>query len=137
MRKNSTKRIKIFCDNCGKLVAVVTFYPEGENKSNSLPTLKVSGISGWICNSTVYHFNRVALTKEFLLYIAKLLKEEKFRELSQIDYNDTFGFICFKCGKCYCRDCWSNITPIFENGCGWYDYTLATCPAGHKGMIDD
>ena len=124
---NSVEKIKIFCDNCGKLVAVVTFYPEGENKSNSLPTLKVSGISGWICNSIIPHSNG----KKSLLHIAKLLKERKFIELSY----DYFGFVCYKCDKAYCVNCWKDITPIWDGN--FYDYTLATCPAGHESMIDD
>lgn len=134
-KKTMIKSYKIFCDNCKKIIAVITIYPEGENMENSRPCFKVLGLN-WICNSVIYHFNKAELTKDSLLYIAELIKKKKFRELKQVDNSDTFGFFCRNCGKNYCSSCWQDIIPIIDDSL-LYDYTLAACPARHRQIIDD
>lgn len=128
------EEFEIFCDNCEKIVAVITLYSEGESKDDPRPTLKISS-GNWICHTTTYSFNGADLTKESLLHIAKLLRQRRFKELARMDNDDIFGFFCRKCGKNYCFDCWRDIKPIFDGD--FYDYTLATCPAGHQQEIND
>ena len=123
------KNYKIFCDKCGKIITEITIYPDGENSENHRPTLKLSG-SGWICSHTSYGF-----PKDTLLRIAKFTGEKRFEEVAQIDY-DAFGFFCRSCKKNYYADCWTSITPVFEDD-GFYDYTWANCPVGHKQEIND
>lgn len=131
-RQKRVEKIKIFCDKCGKVAVTVSFYPEGEDKDYPRPALK---ISGWICNTTAYEFNEADLTKESLLRIATLLRQKKFKDLIRMDHDDIFGFFCHECGKNYCSNCWKDITPIFDGD--FYDYTLATCPIGHRQEIND
>jgi len=122
------KSYEIFCDKCGKVITEVTIYPNGEDSENNRPTLKLSGL-GWICSSGSYSF-----TKNSLLRIANLIEEKRFKEVAEMDY-DLFGFFCCKCDKNYCLECWTNITQFFDGD--FYDYTLATCPAGHRQEIND
>lgn len=126
-------KFEVFCDECGKIIRVITLYPEGEGKKNPRPMLKASA-DGWLCESTAYSFGKDDLTKENLLYIAELLKAENFRELKKI-YDNMFDFFCNNCGKSYCVNCWRNTETIYDGY--FYDYTISTCPAGHRCEIDD
>lgn len=49
--------------------------------------------------------------------------------------SDFFGFICRRCGAAYCRECWKNVYPVFDDG--YYDETRGTCPRGHEQMLQD
>ncbi len=42
---------------------------------------------------------------------------------------------CSKCSLAFCAEHWTNIEPVFDDG--FYDCTYATCPNGHRIMIDD
>ena len=48
---------------------------------------------------------------------------------------DFFGFVCRRCGAAYCRKCWTNVYPTFDDG--YYDETRGTCPRGHEQMLQD
>jgi hypothetical protein len=39
------------------------------------------------------------------------------------------------CHLAYCAAHWADVAPTFDEG--FYDATYATCPAGHRVMIDD
>jgi len=47
---------------------------------------------------------------------------------------DTYPY-CEKCSLAYCTEHWSNIDVVFDEG--FYDCTYATCPGGHRQIIDD
>lgn len=42
---------------------------------------------------------------------------------------------CSKCSLAFCAEHWTNVQPVFDDG--FYDCTYATCPNGHRIMIDD
>lgn len=42
---------------------------------------------------------------------------------------------CSKCSLAFCAKHWTDIHPVFDDG--FYDCTYATCPKGHRIMIDD
>ena len=48
---------------------------------------------------------------------------------------DFVGFHCRECGLPYCDQCWRSEGPVFDEG--FYDYTRAACPQGHRQIIDD
>lgn len=48
---------------------------------------------------------------------------------------DFFGFICRRCTAAYCRACWRDVYPTFDQG--QYDETRGTCPRGHEQMLQD
>lgn len=47
---------------------------------------------------------------------------------------DYAPFYCPKCEKCFVASLWSSM-PIFDDG--FYDYTEAICPKGHKNRVLD
>lgn len=112
------------CDNCGEVIRTITVYPNGENEKHPKSMVKASN-EGWICESTTYFFGED---------LVDLLKAKNFRELRR-RHENMFGFFCIDCGKNYCAKCWEDIKTIYEEGC--YDYTMATCPAGHRHEIND
>jgi hypothetical protein len=54
-------------------------------------------------------------------------------ELRRID-RALAPFYCLECEQTYCRADW-NAYVLFDEG--FYDYTMGTCPAGHRHMLDD
>ncbi|MBS1955228.1 MAG: hypothetical protein JST89_13665 [Cyanobacteria bacterium SZAS-4] len=42
---------------------------------------------------------------------------------------------CSKCSLAFCTEHWTNTETVFDDG--FYDCTYATCPNGHRIMIDD
>jgi hypothetical protein len=51
------------------------------------------------------------------------------------DESDLMAFHCPQCGLVYCDHCWQVEPPVFDDG--FYDYTEAVCPAGHRHVVDD
>src|SRR5262245_22207079 len=43
-------------------------------------------------------------------------------------------FCCTDCEVCYCHADWN---PVVVMDGEFYDYTVGTCPAGHRQMLDD
>jgi hypothetical protein len=54
-------------------------------------------------------------------------------ELRRIDW-ELAPFYCPECERYYCRADWHTYV-LFDEG--FYDYTMGTCPAGHRHMLDD
>jgi hypothetical protein len=48
---------------------------------------------------------------------------------------DFVAFECEKCGQVYCDTCWQLESAEYDEG--FYDSTHATCPHGHRQMVDD
>jgi hypothetical protein len=51
------------------------------------------------------------------------------------DESDLLAFHCPECDLAYCDRCWQVEPPVFDDG--FYDYTEAVCPAGHRHVVDD
>jgi len=77
---------------------------------------------------------RQDVTPELFAEIRDLAHKDDMRSLITID-PDFFGFICGRCDRPYCQDCWTNVYPTFDDG--FYDETRGTCPRGHEQSLDD
>jgi hypothetical protein len=69
-----------------------------------------------------------------LARLFEAIKQNDFAAAREID-QDFVAFRCEACGKIYCDTCWCLHAPVFDEG--FYDFTRATCPAGHEQMVDD
>lgn len=63
---------------------------------------------------------------------AAIAKQDPKPILELIDTVDTY---CHRCLLAFCSEHWTDFEPVFDDG--FYDCTYATCPKGHRIMIDD
>ncbi|RTL44482.1 MAG: hypothetical protein EKK48_04310 [Candidatus Melainabacteria bacterium] len=63
---------------------------------------------------------------------AAIAKQDLEPLLELLDTVDTW---CHRCSLAFCSEHWTDIQPVFDDG--FYDCTYATCPKGHRIMIDD
>lgn len=63
---------------------------------------------------------------------AAIAKHDPKPLLELLDSVDTY---CPRCSLAFCSEHWTDIQPVFDDG--FYDCTYATCPKGHRIMIDD
>ena len=118
-------RFTVSCHKCGKVSAAIALIEQGGRLK-----LQVTGFIG-IC-----HFNEMAqktVDRELFNKIRMLVRTDLV-ELHRLD-GDAFGFICRKCGRAYCIDCWRNVHDIFDEG--FHEEIRGQCPAGHEQMIQD
>ena len=66
-------------------------------------------------------FARAAISKQDIKPLLELL--------------DTVDTYCHRCSLVFCSEHWTDIQAVFDDG--FYDCTYATCPKGHRIMIDD
>ncbi|HEX6845127.1 MAG TPA: hypothetical protein VF235_08435 [Actinomycetota bacterium] len=65
--------------------------------------------------------------------VAAALRRGDAEALAAID-PEYASFCCRRCGTTYCRDHLLGVA-VFDGG--FYDATYATCPEGHRVMLDD
>jgi hypothetical protein len=66
--------------------------------------------------------------------VTAALEQHDAAALAAID-PEYANFRCPTCPANYCEAHWSEITPELDEG--FYDATWATCPRGHRVMLDD
>ncbi len=73
---------------------------------------------------------------EKLIYLGPEVLKSYLSALEQGRVNELLEYpYCAKCSLAFCKDHWTEHDVIFDDG--FYDCTYATCPKGHRVMIDD
>lgn len=116
----------ISCSACSKPAVNISFEPQGQFGL----AIAQRGFLGEVFAAVL---GRQNVTAELFAEIRDLAGKD-LSKLHGIDA-DFFGFICRRCVAAYCRDCWKNVYPTFDDGL--YDETRGTCPRGHEQMLQD
>jgi hypothetical protein len=66
--------------------------------------------------------------------VAAILDRGDLEALAAVD-PEYANFRCPECRKPYCKDHWSDVDWVSDEG--FYDATYGVCPEGHRVMIDD
>lgn len=86
----------------------------------------------------------LTLTLEgFVVRKSMLLSEPRANDIADAEDADVThllppsfqGFSCVECDAAYCAACWTVDAPQFEGS--EYSGTEGTCPAGHRGIVDE
>lgn len=116
----------ITCSECSEPAAAISF-----------ATQRKFGLAiaqhGFLGDVFAAMLGRHNVTAELFAEIRDLARKD-LSALHAMD-PDFFGFICRRCGAAYCRNCWKNVYPTFDDG--YYDETRGTCPRGHEQMLQD
>jgi hypothetical protein len=124
--KINTEDIIFKCDKCKKTACIFELFFQYDKQVFQIQT------GGFIGEITTRYIGKEQVSIEVFKKIRESLNNPNI--LNDLDY-DLFGFICNKCNKVYCKDCWSRHTISFDEG--FYEDTQATCPEGHKQLIQD
>lgn len=124
-KEEASDSFAIRCGNCGKDAAVVSVFKKDVDR----PHIKVDG---FISNVRIYEDSVSRLSERFRM--DKKFAKESLSQLHESD-PDIYGFVCRRCAKAYCKNCWKGIHAITEDG--FYDESRGTCPEGHEQMVQD
>jgi hypothetical protein len=111
-----------------KLIPAGSLHPDILSYPSAVGTIIVSGFLGE---------HSKAISQDAYPLIQEALNQFSVLTLYQID--PLFApFYCPECKLCYCEEHW-DIQPVFDDDfmSGWYDYSVGTCPRGHKREVAD
>jgi hypothetical protein len=119
------------CRRCDEVAATVHLVPPaaavpGATESYGAQTWRLA-IAGGPNPMTVYPVRDPPT-------LAAILDRADLEALAAVD-GEYANFRCPACRLAYCRNHWSDVKAQFDEG--FYDATYATCPEGHRVMIDD
>lgn len=111
--------MEIPCSICGNVAVVIT-----------------QEQSGIFINSALRRFSLHSSSPEVISALLQDLKEGKFQKVHQalLKVSNGLDYYCPDCDRFYCADHYE-VIPQFEEG--WYDFSMATCPYGHRRIMDD
>jgi hypothetical protein len=127
--KTYSKDIIFKCNQCNKIACTLQLFFYYDDKYNPIFQIQASGFIGEV---SAGYLGPEKVSLENFQGIREGLNN--LSQLNKLDH-DLFGFICRKCDKVYCNKCW-NINGISYDE-GFYEDTQATCPNGHKQLIQD
>ena len=119
-------RFTVSCHKCGKVSAAIALIEQSRRLA-----LEVTGFIGFCY---FFEIAQKPVDRELFNKIRMLVRMDHLLELHRLD-SDHFGFICRKCGRAYCIDCWRNVHETFDEV--FHDDTRGECPEGHEQMLMD
>jgi predicted RNA-binding Zn-ribbon protein involved in translation (DUF1610 family) len=122
---------RFLCRRCGEVAATVYLVPPamaipGATESSGGESWRLA-IDGGPIPMTVYPMADPSR-------LAAILDRGDLAALAAVD-EEYANFRCPECRAAYCRNHWSDVKAQFDEG--FYDVTSATCPEGHRIVIDD
>jgi len=123
-----SKDIKINCANCDEIVCVLELMFEMKNNEKTF-ILKSSGFMG---ESYSKYLGQKEMSIELFKKIRNYVNNPK--KLHKLD-QDIFGFVCYKCNKYYCENCWQEKNISFDDV--FFEDVKSTCPNNHAQLIQD
>lgn len=128
--KGTPESLSVMCDTCGytdcmsfHLVTPETNHPfysdSGEARTGSLVVNHGAAI--------------YSLGTDALKAARDAIQKRDVKAL--VAHLDGSNQYCSKCSKTFCKEHWTNIEVVLDEG--FYDCTYATCPNGHRMMTDD
>lgn len=128
-----TSEVTLYCARCGRVAARFRLLAPGESGRDARKPEPFRGEDrlvreGFLGTVT---FARARVDLEALL---GLIRAGDYSRASDLE-PESARFFCFDCERVYCDRCWQVEPPAFDDG--FYDYTEATCPQGHRHIVDD
>lgn len=126
------------CDVCGAAAGEVTFLPAGVGgaQGDGPP-----GVDEMFSDQARVVYRSFTGTVEAPIsdgssaQLARAVQGADPRTIRAV-YSDAVPYYCSSCGKSYCYEDWT-LNLVFDHMTGQIDYITGTCPAGHKGIVED
>ena len=123
------------CAACGELAGVVRATPAGAPAGMGPPLGTITSDHDGMIVDQFIGTAWVAASRATVDAVQALIDEGNVDPLTLRDINwELAPFYCPDCQLNYCRGDW-HVDIVFDEG--FYDYTMGTCPHGHRYVVDD
>jgi hypothetical protein len=125
------RRLSIGCARCDGTAAELHLLAAGSGRDEVLADRDRLVRRGFLGEATYVR------SLDALLRLYQVIARGDLREAHNTE-PDVLGFFCPDCDAAYCERCWDICPPEFDDERPeFYDCTHATCPAGHRQIVDD
>jgi hypothetical protein len=127
------RRLEVSCARCGRLAATLVLLPAEHDVEKALELGPFAGDDRLRREGFLGTMTMIRGAAD-LLAVFDAVASGDFAHADSLE-SDAVSFHCPECNRVYCDRCWRVEPPVFDDG--FYDYTEAVCPNGHRHIVGD